>query len=233
MSKSYIDVSKLSVSYGSIIVLKDLHFRCDDGEFVSIVGKSGAGKSSFLNALSGFIPYHGNIKIPKNIGYVFQKNALFPWLTVRQNIGFGLTNLSKKEKKKHIDEMLKRIEMKEYSKQYPQQLSGGQIQRVALARALAPDPDVIFMDEPYGALDHHIRDKMQEWLLSIWQLSKMTVLFVTHYIEEAVFLADRIVVINSKSIVHDMHIPFKRPRDNKIRFSKKFLDIKHQILDVM
>lgn len=208
-------------------------FACFDGEFISIVGKSGSGKSSFLNALAGFIPYEGTVGAPPGLGYVFQNYALFPWMTVRENIEYGLSQLPKQQRRKRVLEMLERIEMLELGKRYPSELSGGQIQRVALARALAPDPSVLLMDEPYGALDHHTRDRMQTWLLSLWQQSRKTVLFVTHYIEEAIFLADRIVVLRDKQFVADLKAPFSRPRRQELRFSERFLDMKHEVLDFM
>lgn len=228
-----IRVNDLSIYYESNCILRNVNFNCKNGEFVSVVGKSGIGKSSFLNALAGFIPYEGTISIPAKFGYVFQNFALFPWLTVKQNIEFGLEHLTSNEKYIRTKEMLEKIEMVNQSKYYPFKLSGGQIQRAALARALAPDPQVLLMDEPYGALDHHTRDKMQSWLLSIWNDLKKTVLFVTHYIEEAIFLADRVIVINNKKFVADIQIPFSRPRNEDLRFSEHFLDVKLSILNYM
>ncbi len=233
MKEEYIVVRNLSVSYGTITALANVDFECYEGEFVTIVGKSGTGKSSFLNALAEFISYKGDIKIPGSLGYVFQSYALFPWMTVQKNIGFGLEGLNRSKKRERILEMLKHIDMAEYADRYPGQLSGGQIQRVALARALAPNPEILLMDEPYGALDHHTRDKMQNWLLSVWNKYKKTVLFVTHYIEEAIFLADRIVVLNDCKFVADIKVPFSRPRKDDLRFSEQFLDMKHLVLDYM
>jgi len=179
------------------------------------------------------VPYEGEIEAPSSVGYVFQSYALFPWMTVKKNIEFGLNGLDKIERHKRVKQMLEQIDMAEYAKRYPSQLSGGQVQRVALARALAPNPAVLFMDEPYGALDHHTREKMQDWLLSVWKDTRKTVLFVTHYIEEAIFLADRIIVVNGKKFVADLAVPFSRPRDAEVRFSKTFLDMKHQVLEYM
>jgi ABC-type nitrate/sulfonate/bicarbonate transport system ATPase subunit len=233
MTGPLIRTSSLSVSYGDFQALDKVDFECFDGEFVSIVGKSGTGKSSFLNALAGFIAYEGSVVAPSSIGYVFQDYALFPWMRVEENIAFGLAHLAKPQRRERVLEMLERIEMSEFSRRYPPELSGGQIQRVALARALAPDPTVLLMDEPYGALDHHTRDRMQTWLLSVWEDSKKTVLFVTHYIEEAIFLADRVVVLRDRRFVADLKVPFSRPRKQDLRFSERFLDMKYEVLDYM
>ena len=233
MKNIIINVKSLSVSYDNFYALDSVDFECRKGEFVAIVGQSGSGKSSFLNALAGFIPYTGSIHIPNSIGFIFQNYALFPWMSVENNIRFGLSNMDSKHQERRVKDLLDTIGMSDKSIQYPTQLSGGQIQRVALARALAPDPDILLMDEPYGALDYHTRDRMQNWLLSIWKESKKTVIFVTHYIEEAIFLADRIIVINNKKFISNIDVTFSRPRNDDLRFTEKFLDIKHIILDYM
>jgi len=233
MKPALIKAKNVTVAYGDSYALESVSFECQDGEFISIVGKSGVGKSTFLNAIAGFIPYEGEIQAPSNVGYVFQSYALFPWMTIAKNIEFGLEHLEKTARHQRVMEMLEKIDMAGFAKRYPSQLSGGQVQRVALARALAPDPAVLFMDEPYGALDHHTREKMQDWLLSVWKDTRKTVLFVTHYIEEAIFLADRIIVVNEKKFVADINVPFSRPRGADVRFSKTFLDMKHQVLEYM
>lgn len=233
MSHAPVSVSSLSVRYDDSQILNAIDFECLENEFVSIVGKSGTGKSSFLNALAGFISYEGAVIVPPSLGYVFQNHALFPWMTVKQNIAFGIATMPRLDRRKRVEEMLQRIEMVEFSRRYPSELSGGQVQRVALARSLASDPTLLLMDEPYGALDHHTREKMQSWLLSVWEHSKKTVLFVTHYIEEAIFLADRVVVLREGRFVADLKVPFPRPRSQDLRFSERFLDVKHEVLDYM
>lgn len=230
MSPGVIEARGVSIAYGGFEALKDVDFTCRAGEFVAIVGRSGTGKTSFLNALAGLIPYEGEIEVREPVGYVFQHHALFPWMTVEKNIEFGVADRPSAERRQRVHEMLRRIELSEQARRYPSQLSGGQIQRVALARTLAPDPEILLMDEPYAALDHLTRERMQSWLLSIWQETGKTVLFVTHYIEEAVFLADRIVVVRDSRFVANLEVPFPRPRHEDIRFMERFLDVKHEVL---
>lgn len=233
MKPPYIHAQGLTVRYGDVPVLDKVEFACTEGEFVCIVGKSGTGKSTFLNALAGFVPSSGLIAMPESVGFVFQDHALFPWMTVAQNIAFGLNGLDRRRRINRVQKMLERIGMTGYQDRYPNQLSGGQIQRVAFARALAPDPAVLLMDEPYGALDHQTRERMQDWLLSVWKDTAKTVLFVTHYIEEAVFLADRIVVLKNEGFVANIPVPFPRPRLTEIRFDERFLAVKHEVLEYM
>ncbi len=226
-------VNNLSVSFGTNRPLQDVTFTAREGEFVAFVGKSGTGKSSFLNALAGFIPFDGNLEVTGSIGYVFQSNALFPWFTVEANVAFGIRSAPTEARDIKVHDLLDRTEMRDFAQQYPHQLSGGQIQRVALARALAPDPSVLLMDEPYAALDHHTREKMQNWLLSIWKDSRKTIIFVTHFIDEALFLADRVVVLSEGHLVAEIVVPFARPRNDDLRFSEAFLELKKQILSHM
>lgn len=228
-----VSTRELTVDYGDLRVLDAVDFECSSGDFVAIVGRSGTGKTSFLNALAGLIPFDGQVAVSGQMGYVFQNRSLFPWLTVEQNIAFGLPGGSREEKRKRVDEVLDKIGLPGLGARYPNQLSGGQVQRVALARALAPDPEILLMDEPYGALDHLTREKMQAWLLSVWQETRKTVLFVTHYIEEAIFLADRIVVVRDGRFVSDLAVPFSRPRHDDCRYMERFLDVKHEIIDYM
>lgn len=232
MSASCITVKGLSVRYGEAQVLDHVDFECESGQFVAIVGKSGTGKTTFLNALAGFIPYHGTIapSPPPKLGYVFQDHALFPWLTVQKNVEFGLEHLPHKTRLERAREVLKRTELLDFAGRYPWQLSGGQIQRVALARFLAPDPELLLMDEPYGALDVNTREKMQNWLLHVWQESQKTIIFVTHSIDEALFLADRLLVIREGKFVLDLKVPFARPRQSQLRFAGDFQEVKQTVV---
>jgi ABC-type nitrate/sulfonate/bicarbonate transport system ATPase subunit len=185
---THIQVRGLHVHYGENEVLNGIDFTVDRGEFMSIVGKSGCGKSTLLHALAGFIEKDGEVKIPSDLGMVFQNYAVFPWLTVRGNIAFGLHEINGQQRENLVVRHLEMVGLSADAHKYPAQLSGGQTQRVALARALAPNPEIIFMDEPFGALDMYTREKMQTWLLHIWENNHKTVLFVTHNIEESIFL---------------------------------------------
>lgn len=227
---SEITVENLSVFYNGFCALSKVNFRATKGEFVSIVGLSGSGKTTLLNALAGFIPNLGQITITGKVGVVFQDYTVFPWLTVSQNIAFGLNNIDLPLKDEIVQYHLKLIGLEADKNKYPAELSGGQVQRVGIARALAPNPDVILMDEPYGALDRYTRDKMQEWLLGIWATTQKTIIFVTHDIEEACFLSDRVVVIYDKGISREFEVPFPRPRAEEVKYLLEFLKLKKQIL---
>jgi NitT/TauT family transport system ATP-binding protein len=186
-----------------------------------------------LNALAGFVPYAGRIVRPDAIGYVFQDHALFPWMTVEKNVAFGLEGIPHADRRRRTAEMLDRVGLTDFSRKYPHELSGGQMQRVALARTLAPNPSLILMDEPYAALDHHTRDAMQMWLLSIWEQSRNSVVFVTHYVEEAIYLADRILVLGPGRIAAELKVPLPRPRAPRLRFLQRFMDTKSLVLETM
>lgn len=224
-----INIENFTVSYDTNIVLENISCQIKDGEFVAIIGKSGCGKSTFLNALAGFIESQGIRKVPSEIGIVFQNYDVFPWLTVQENIAFGLEKMSNEKKEATVFHYLELVGLTEHANKYPAQLSGGQKQRVALGRALAPNPSVIFMDEPFGALDIFTRDKMQEWLNSIWEKENKTVIFVTHNIEEAIFLSDKVMVFGKKNIIEKIACPFDRPRKSDIKFTSEFIALKQEI----
>ena len=224
-----ISVINLAVRFNALDVLKGVNFTVCGGEFIAIVGKSGEGKSTLLHALAGFIPYKGTVAVSGVVGMVFQSHAVFPWLTVEENIGFGLNRVSRGNRADIIEKHLKLIGMEEKRRAYPAELSGGQVQRVALAQTLAHDPDVILMDEPYGALDAYTREKMQEWLLQVWMEHKKTVVFVTHSIEEAILLADRILLLKEGIISDEFRIPFPRPRALTLKYHEPFNELERLI----
>ncbi len=196
------------------------------GEFVCLIGASGCGKSTLLRVIAGFEePTTGGASISgkaiagpgSDRGMVFQDYALFPWMTVRQNIGFGprQRRWPRQEIDKTADEFLRMVGLERFADRYPNQLSGGMKQRVAIARVLANNADILLMDEPFGALDALTREQLQNELLQIWQRTGVTIIFVTHSVEEAVLLADRVLVMSAGPgrIESDVRIDLPRPRD--------------------
>jgi NitT/TauT family transport system ATP-binding protein len=207
-----------------IHVLERINLEVTPGEFVCIVGPSGCGKSTLLNIVGGFLRQsRGEALVegqrvvgpdPRRV-FVFQENGVFPWLTVRENIGFGLSRKAPEEREKTVAHYTEMVGLTGFEGAYPRELSGGMRQRVEIARALAANPDIIYMDEPFGALDFITRIKMRSDLIRIWQAEKKTVLFVTHDIEEAVQLADRVLVMSKRpaTVQEDVRIDLPRPRD--------------------
>jgi len=220
-------------------VLQDINLEVFDGELVCILGPSGCGKSTLLNIVAGFLaPSGGAVSIDgeqvrgpdaRRI-FVFQERGVFPWLTVEGNIGFGLSKLPPAEKKRRIAHYVKLVGLEGFEKGYPQELSGGMKQRVEVARALAVNPDVLFLDEPFGALDSITRLIMRGELLRIWEAEKKTILFVTHDIEESVQLADRVVVLSARpaSIQRIVEIDLPHPRDLS---SPRYLELRDSIFE--
>ncbi len=205
-------------------VLEDIQLQVADGEFVCIVGPSGCGKSTLLNIAAGFLQAtRGEIRIDENTVtapdprhiFIFQENAVFPWLTVEDNVGFGVKRPNAAERKKVVDHYIELVGLTGFGKAYPQELSGGMRQRVEIARAFAAEPDVLFMDEPFGALDYLTRLRLRHELIQIWQREKRTVLIVTHDVEEAIQLADRVVVMGKRPSRIRAIVPVdaERPRD--------------------
>jgi ABC-type nitrate/sulfonate/bicarbonate transport system ATPase subunit len=215
---------KISMRFGSVEVLDDINLAVNEGEFVCILGPSGCGKSTLLNIAGGFLaPTEGAVAIddervtgpdPRRI-FVFQERGVFPWLTVEENIGFGLFRLTQAEKQKRIAHYIQMVGLVGFERSYPRELSGGMKQRLEVARALAVDPDVLYLDEPFGALDSITRLQMRRELLRIWQAEKKTILFVTHDIEESVQLADRVVVLSARPgrVRRIVDIDIAHPRD--------------------
>lgn len=216
-------VAGVGKSYGGRQVLKDVSFQVEPHEFVCILGHSGCGKSTLLNLIAGFMqPDQGEILVDgvpvrgpdKSRGVVFQDHALFPWYTVLQNVEFGpsVRGLPKREARAQAFRYLKMVGLEAYADDYPHQLSGGMKQRIGIARALANEPDILLMDEPFGALDILTREVMQRELLRIWLELKTMVLFVTHSIGEAVYLADKILVLKNGRVAAEYLLDEPRPR---------------------
>jgi NitT/TauT family transport system ATP-binding protein len=215
----------------------------DIGEFRVLLGPSGCGKSTLLRLIAGLDqPDSGEIEVNgqpvtgpgKDRGMVFQKYTSFPWLTVQQNVEYGMkiNKVPEAQRKETSERLLKAVGLSEFANVYPETLSGGMQQRVAIARTLALRPSVILMDEPFGALDAQTRSEMQQLLLGIWDETACTILFVTHDVEEAVYLADRIFIMSSHpgTIVEDVQVPFDRPRSLDLKESSAFHDLQHYVL---
>jgi NitT/TauT family transport system ATP-binding protein len=225
----------------SINVLERVAFEVRRGEFVCIVGPSGCGKSTLLNIVGGFLKEtRGEVRVenapvngpdPGRI-FVFQENGVFPWLTVEQNVGFGLLKRPPAEREQRVAHYVQMVGLTGFEKAYPRELSGGMRQRVELARALAADARVLYMDEPFGALDFLTRLKMRADLVRIWQAEHKTILFVTHDIEEAVQLGDRVLVMSRRpaTIQEEVDVSLPRPRDLD---APGYLATRDRIFDIM
>ena len=211
---------------GPLVALKDIKLQIPQGQFTCLLGPSGCGKSTLLNAVAGFaLPSSGTITANGKLvtapgperGMVFQEYALFPWMTVEQNIGFGLEikGMDKAEIAKRVGDLLGMLGLTDFRQRFPKDLSGGMRQRVAIARVLALDSPIMLMDEPFGALDALTRRNLQDELLRIWAELKKTIIFVTHSIEEAIYLADRIVVMTYRpgTVKRDLLVDLPRLRD--------------------
>jgi NitT/TauT family transport system ATP-binding protein len=230
----------------AVDAISDLSFTVGDNEFVSIVGPSGCGKSTWLSIVAGFIPpTTGTVLIDDrpvtapgpDRGVVFQEYALFPWRTVSGNVGWGLEvrGAPAVERAAVVDRYLELTGLSEFRDHLPAELSGGMKQRVALARVLAFDPAVLLMDEPFGSLDAQTREAMQEELTAIWERTRKTVFFVTHDIDEAVYLGDRVVVLSARParVREEVTIELPRPRGIAVRKSVAFLQARNRIWDLI
>ncbi len=227
----------------SVQALRSVNMTIDKGEFVCLIGASGCGKSTLLRIIAGFEqPTSGAVSLYENAitapgsdrGMVFQDYALFPWMTVRENISFGprQKGMAKKYVDQITDEYLNMVGLAKFAQRFPQQLSGGMKQRVAIARVLANECEVLLMDEPFGALDALTRESLQQELLDIWARTKVTVIFVTHSVEEAVLLSDRVVVMTAGPgrIEADIAIELARPREvSAIDFNQVRRDITQRL----
>ncbi|MBJ6724381.1 ABC transporter ATP-binding protein [Geomesophilobacter sediminis] len=229
------------------VALKDINLEVRKGEFLVLVGPSGCGKSTLLDILAGLAhPNSGDVLIDgKRItgpaldrGIVLQGYALFPWRTVRKNVEFGLEikKVPKSQRREISDRFIKLVGLEGFADRYPHELSGGMKQRVAIARALAYDPEVLLMDEPFAAVDAQTRENLQDELLRIWEETGKTIIFVTHSIEEAAFLGDRVAVLtaNPGTLREIVKIELPRPRHNSdIRSSAEFGWVRHKIWELL
>jgi NitT/TauT family transport system ATP-binding protein len=219
-------------------VLQDINLGVSAGEFVCVVGPSGCGKSTLLNVMGGFLsPTSGSVKIdgevvrgpdPRRV-FVFQERGVFPWLTVEGNIAFGLFKLAAAERKQRVAHYIRMVGLEGFEESYPAELSGGMKQRLEVARALAVNPDMLYLDEPFGALDSITRHIMRGELLSIWEAERKTVVFVTHDIDEAVQMADRVVVLSARPAVVQQIVSIDIPHPRDIS-SPHYLELRDGIL---
>ncbi|MDY4610681.1 MAG: ABC transporter ATP-binding protein [Sphaerochaetaceae bacterium] len=241
MDNVKIDVRNLTKKFGDLLVLDDVSFNIRKGEFVCVVGPTGCGKTTFLNLLTKLIePTAGEILIdgqpadPKvhNISFAFQEPSAFPWLTVEENIAFGMK--VKKEPsqviKERTQEMLDLLGLDAFRKQYPHQLSVSSEQRIVIGRSFAMHPDFLLMDEPYGQMDIKMRFYLEDEVIRLWKTFGSTVIFITHNIEEAVYLADRIIILTNKpaKIKEELYLDMPHPRDIS---SEKFVDIRKHVTE--
>lgn len=226
-----------------LLVLQDINFKLYPGEFVCLVGSSGCGKSTLLNIVAGLVqPSAGQVLVDgravtgpgSDRGMIFQGYTLYPWLTVSQNIAFGLQlrKLPKAEQRDRIAYFLNVVGLTKFANAFPNQLSGGMKQRVAIARAIANEPAVLLMDEPFGALDAQTKEQMQQFLLELWEKTRTTVLMITHDVEEAIFLSQRVYVMSSNPGRMQLEIAVDLPehRDLEMKLSSEFLEIKRVIV---
>lgn len=250
MREVVLEIDKVSHYYEKesepFLVLNNINIDVTAHEFISVVGPSGCGKSTLIFLIAGFIrPSRGKIRhrgvdivgpSPER-GVVFQGDAIFPWLTVYKNVEFGLKNkkISNDRRDEIVRKYIRLVELDGCENMYPKQLSGGMKKRVDIARTLAMDPNTLLLDEPFGSVDAQTKETLQLELLNLWRREKKTTLFVTHDIEEAVFLADRVLIMsrNPGEFVEEINIEFERPRDVKLKTCKEFQDVRYKIIKII
>jgi NitT/TauT family transport system ATP-binding protein len=250
ITQGLVEVEGLGVTYSQhgqpVAVLQAVDFKIKPGEFVCLLGPSGCGKSTILNVIAGFVkPTQGFVYVDQALvkkpgadrGFVFQQYSLLPWKTTYENVAFGLKikGIDKAECQDLVEDYLNRVGLWKHRHAYPHQLSGGMQQRASIVRALVNSPSVLLMDEPFAALDAQTRQMMQELLLKIWSDLKTTVVFVTHDIEEAIFLADRVLVmgVHPGRIVADIAVPLDRPRSIDCFVRPEFTQLHRKIFEAI
>lgn len=241
--KTKVKVNHLTKKFGDLLVLNDMSFDVEDGDLLCVVGPTGCGKTTFLNSLTkiyditdGEILLNGEQVDPKkqNIAYIFQGDSTMPWLTVEENVRFGLDIKKTPEarKKEQVDKYLEIVGLSKYRKYYPKQLSASMLQRVSIARAFATEPELLLMDEPYGQLDIELRFKLEDELVKLWQMTGTTVLFITHNIEEAVYLGNKIMVLTNKPTTVKKTLINELPRPRDIA-APEFVKLRNEVTELI
>ena len=244
---AHLSVTDVSKSFGNVQVLVSQSMEVEEGEFVALLGPSGCGKSTLLQIINGLVPSDsGKIvldgqditgKTGTGRGMVFQGADLFPWRTAIENVAFGLEvmGVGKAERLERARKYIQMVGLKGFENAWPHQLSGGMQQRVGIARAFCIQPSLLLMDEPFGALDVQTRDILQDELVRIWEAERKMVLFVTHGIEEALYLADRILVFSKRParVLREIRVPFARPRREEMKLEPQFLELRRDISDLL
>ena len=248
MTRERIVFDRVSVSFGALKVVEDVSYAIREGEFVSVIGPSGCGKTTMLNMVAGFMaPTAGQVRLDGNPvaqpgpdrGVIFQEYGVFPWLTVKQNIAFGLklaaSRVAQAEREAICERYMRLMGLTDFAGAWPKTLSGGMRQRLALARAYAVRPEFLLMDEPFGALDAQTRSAMQDLLLEVLQAEDKTVMLITHSVEEAVYLSNRIVVMTARPtrIREIVEVPFGYPREESLHERPEFGQLRSHVRDLV
>lgn len=243
MSDTKVKVQNLTKKFGDLLVLNKISFDVKKGQFLCVVGPTGCGKTTFLNCLTKlYEPTSGEILLDNepvdlkkhNVSYIFQEYSSMPWLTVEQNIAFGLNikKIPRDKARQSIDEVIAMVGLEKFRNYYPNQLSASMLQRVVVARAFVTKPDLLLMDEPYGQLDIELRFKLEDELIGIWRKLGTTIIFITHNIEEAVYISEDILVLTNKptGIKTMMHNPLPQPRNVT---SREFIDVREKVTELI
>ena len=243
MDDMKVRVKSLTKKFGDLLVLDDISFDVKKGQFLCVVGPTGCGKTTFLNCITRlYEPTSGEILVDgepvdlrkHNVSYIFQEYSTMPWLTVEENVAFGLRIKKKPEAeiKESVDEVIEMVGLQKSLNYYPSQLSASMLQRVVIARAFATKPDILLMDEPYGQLDIELRFKLEDELIGLWKKLGTTIIFITHNIEEAVYLSEDILILTNKptTIKQMMANPLSRPR---VVTEKRFIEVREQVTELI
>ena len=238
-----LQVSKLTKSFGDLLVLDEVSFDVAKHEFLCVVGPTGCGKTTFLNCLTKlYEPTSGEILLngkavdlrKDNVSYIFQEFSSMEWLTVEQNVGFGLDikGIKGAEKKNAVNEALEMVGLQDFRNYYPREISASMLQRVVIARAFATKPDLLLMDEPYGQLDIELRYKLEDELIKIWEKSDTTIIFITHNIEEAIYMSQNILVLTNKPTKIKKKVENNLPRPRSV-VDRDFINLRNQVTELI